>query len=173
MTNRAATLRRGPEDPRRATFLDLFYDLAFVFALFQLSHGLLAHLRWSGAFQTAVLLLAVWLVWINTATIGDRYDPARPTIQLVTIGAMFGALVLAIAVPEAFGTRGLVFAGVYTALQVGRNLFLVVITWGGGRRAAARCAGAVLVWRVSAAVAGGRCRSGLGARGAVGAGGDR
>jgi low temperature requirement protein LtrA len=132
MTNRAATLRRGPEDPRRATFLDLFYDLAFVFALFQLSHGLLAHLRWSGAFQTAVLLLAVWLVWINTATIGDRYDPARPTIQLVTIGAMFGALVLAIAVPEAFGTRGLVFAGVYTALQVGRNLFLVVITRGAG-----------------------------------------
>ena len=133
MTNRAAAVRREPEDPQRATFLELFFDLVFVFALFQLSHGLLGHLGWSGAFQTAVLLLAVWLLWSYMATIGDRYDPGRPAIQLLVIGSTFGTLVLAVAVPEAFGTRGPVFAGAYVAVQVGRSLFLVVVTWGRGR----------------------------------------
>jgi low temperature requirement protein LtrA len=138
MTNRAVMLQREPEDPERVTFLDLFFDLVFVFTLFQLSEGLLAHLSWSGAYQTVVLLLAVWLVWGNTVGITDRYDPGRPTIQLLIIGAMFGTLVLAVAVPEAFGTRGLVFAGAYVAVLVGRRLFLVVVTCGGGWQFEAR-----------------------------------
>jgi low temperature requirement protein LtrA len=130
MTSRAAGPRRGPEEPQQVTFLELFFDLAFVYALFQLSHGLLAHLRWSGAFQTLVLLLAVWLVWSSTARIRSRYDARRSVIQLLVIGSMFGAAVLAAAVPEAFSTRGPVFAGAYVAVQVGRSLFLVVITRG-------------------------------------------
>jgi low temperature requirement protein LtrA len=134
MTNRAATVLRGPEDPGRATFLELFLDLVFVFALFQLSHGLLGHLRWSGAFQMAVLLLAVWLLWTYTATTGGRYDPGRTAIQLMIIGSMFGAFVLAAAVPEAFGTRGLVFAGAYVAVQASRSLLLVLVVPGDERR---------------------------------------
>jgi low temperature requirement protein LtrA len=142
MTSRAATVLRGPEEPERATFLELFLDLVFVFALFQLSHGLLTHLRWSGAFQTAVLLLAVWLVWTYTATIGSRYDLRQPSMQLLAIGSMFGALVLAIAVPEAFGIRGPVFAGAYVAVQAGRGLLLVFVIRGGERRPEGR----VLFW---------------------------
>jgi low temperature requirement protein LtrA len=57
----AAPLRR-PEEPQRATFLELFFDLAFVFALSQLSLLLIEHLRWSGAIQTMTLLPAVWVV---------------------------------------------------------------------------------------------------------------
>jgi low temperature requirement protein LtrA len=138
MTNRAVALRRGPEEPRQATFLDLFFDLVFVFALFQLSHGLLEDLRWSGAFQTAVLLLALWSEWNYTAEVSNRYDPGRSAMQLMTIGSMFGVFVLAAAVPEAFSTRGLVFAGAYVAVQVGRNLVLVLVTRGAGRRLEAR-----------------------------------
>ncbi|SCG51751.1 low temperature requirement A protein (LtrA) [Micromonospora inositola] len=58
MAGGAARLVRGPEE-RRATFLDLFFDLVFVFAIFRLSQWLLDHLNWRGAFQTLVLLLAV------------------------------------------------------------------------------------------------------------------
>jgi low temperature requirement protein LtrA len=134
MTSRAATLLRGPEDPQRATFLDLFLDLVFVFALFRLSQGLLAHLTGRGAFQTLVLLLALWWVWNMTAAISDRFDPGRPAIQLLVIGSMFGSFVLAAAVPEAFGGRGLVFAGAYVAVQIGRSIVLVVVTWGDQRQ---------------------------------------
>ena len=66
MTDAAAALLRGPEDPRRTTFLDLFFDLVFVFAIFRLSQGLLGRLSWSGAFQMLVLLLAVPWAWGQT-----------------------------------------------------------------------------------------------------------
>src|SRR5262249_13155745 len=128
MSSRAVTLLRRPEDPRRATFLDLFLDLVFVFALLRLSQGLLDRLNWSGSFQTLVLLLAVWWMWAYTAAVSDRFDPARSTIRLLVIGSMFGSFVLAIAVPGAFSARGLLFAGAYVAVQVGRGLFLTVVT---------------------------------------------
>jgi len=134
MRIRAATLLRGPEDPGRATFLELFFDLVFVFALFRLSQGLLERLNGSGAFQTVVLLLAISWVWGQTAGVADRFDPRQPAIQLLVIGCMFGSFVLATVASEAFGTRGLVFAGAYVAVQVGRSLFLVVATRGDERQ---------------------------------------
>jgi hypothetical protein len=108
--SRAARLLGGPEDRQRATFLDLLFDLVFVFALFRLSQGLLEHLNWSGAFHTLLLLLTVWVVWIQTAAVTGRYDPGRPAIQLLVIACMYGSFVLAVAVSEAFGARGLLFA---------------------------------------------------------------
>ena len=163
MTSRTATTLRGPEDPQRATFLELFLDLVFVFALFQLSRRL-EHMGWSGAFQTLVLLLAVWLVWNRTARICDRYDIRRPAIQLLIIGSMFGAAVLAVAVRDAFRMRGPLFAVAYVAVQVGRGLFLVVVTRGGDRRPEVRhlfwFGVSVLPWLAGAA-AHGWARAGL------------
>jgi low temperature requirement protein LtrA len=40
--------RRGHEH-HRVTFVELFFDLVFVFAITQLSHGLLKHLTLPGA----------------------------------------------------------------------------------------------------------------------------
>ena len=125
-TNRAAELLREPEDPQRVTFLELFFDLAFVFAFFQLSHRLTQHLTWSGALQALVLLVSLWFVWFITAGITDRLDPRRPAIQLLVIATMLGTLAVAAALPEAFGRRGLIFATVYVTIQVGRGLFLVL-----------------------------------------------
>jgi low temperature requirement protein LtrA len=126
-TSRAGELLRRPGDPQRATYLELFFDLAFVVALFQLSRGLIQDLRWSGAFQTLVLLLAVWFVWFSTAWITDRLDPRRTAVQLVVIATLVGSLVMAATLPEAFGRRGLAFAGAYVAIQVGRSLFLALV----------------------------------------------
>ena len=132
--SRAATLLRGREDPGRVTFLELFFDLVFVFAVFRLSQGLLEQPHWSGAFQTLVLVLALWWVWGNTAGVPDRFDPARPAIQALVIGCMFGSFVLAVVAPDAFGPHGLVFAGTYVAIEVGRGLFLVAATRGDERQ---------------------------------------
>ena len=127
MTSRAAELLRKPEQPQRATFLELFFDLVFVLALAQLSRGLIQHLSWSGAFQTLVLLLALWWVWTYTAGLTDLFDPQRPPIQLVVTASMLGGLVMAGVAPEAFGGRGLVFAGAYLAIQLGRSVFVVLV----------------------------------------------
>jgi low temperature requirement protein LtrA len=126
MTSRAGELLRMPGEPQRATFLELFFDLVFVLAITQLSQGLIQRLTWSGAYQALVLLLAVWWVWTYTAWTTDLYDPQRPPIQRLVIATMFGTFLMAVALPDAFGKRGLIFAGVYVAIHIGRHLFLVL-----------------------------------------------
>jgi len=53
---------RNGREPIRVTYVELFFDLVFVFAVTQLSHGLLERLSALGALQTAILMLALW--WI-------------------------------------------------------------------------------------------------------------
>lgn len=130
MTGRGEELLRRPGDPQQVTFLELFFDLAFVAALFQLSHALVQNLRWSGAFQAVVLLLALWSIWFGNALITDRLDPHRWVVQVVVLGSLVGCVVLAAVVPEAFGARGAVFAGAYVTIQVGRSVFFALALLG-------------------------------------------
>jgi low temperature requirement protein LtrA len=129
MASGAAALLRRPEQPRVA-FLELFFDLVFVLALARLSQALLEHLSWSGAFQTLVLLLALWAVWAATTRVTDRLDPHRPLIQLLVLATMFGTLMMAAATPEAFRQRGLFFAGAYSATQIGRTAVCALLLRG-------------------------------------------
>src|SRR4051812_40346201 len=49
------------------------------------------------------------------------FDPASPAVRVVLTGVMLGSLLMAAALPEAFGKSGLLFAASYVGLQVGRN----------------------------------------------------
>jgi low temperature requirement protein LtrA len=117
-TGRLGVLLRGPEQARTA-FLELFFDVVFVLAFFRLSQELLEHLSWTGAFQTLVLLLAVLLVWFSTTRFLDAFDPQHPLVQLAVMPIMFGTLVMAAATSQAFGRKGLVFAGAYLIVRLG------------------------------------------------------
>ena len=75
-TTNQLRVRHGHEH-HRVTYVELFFDLVFVFAITQLSHGLLKHLTPLGAMQTALLLLAVWWVWIFTTWFTNWCDPER------------------------------------------------------------------------------------------------
>ncbi|MFG2099768.1 low temperature requirement protein A [Micromonospora echinaurantiaca] len=126
MTTGGARLLRGPRGPRRAIFLELFFDLVFVATLVQLSRGLMRDLSWSGAFQTLVLLLAMWWTWSITTWTTNLYDPQRMEIQFLVTATMLGSLLMVAALPDAFGARGLVFAGAYVAIHVGRQVYFVL-----------------------------------------------
>jgi low temperature requirement protein LtrA len=113
-------------DPRQAvavTFLELFFDLAYVFAFTRLSQELYKQVTWHGAWETLVSLLALWWIWSTTVWMTERLNPDQPTTQIVLILIMFGALVLAAAVPEAFGRHGMIFAVGYVSIQLVRNAF--------------------------------------------------
>ena len=54
---------------------------------------------------------------------------------------MLASFLMAIAIPEAFGDRALLFAGAYVAIQVGRHSFLTFVAGRAGNgRARARAA---------------------------------
>jgi low temperature requirement protein LtrA len=117
-------VRRGHESTR-VTYVELFYDLVFVFAVTQLSHGLLEHLTPLGALQTALLMVAVWWAWIDTAWITNWVDPERAPVRLLLFTLMLFGLVLSASIPKAFDERALAFALAYVAMQAVRTLFML------------------------------------------------
>ena len=137
--------RRVDGEEQRTTALELFYDLVFVFAITQVSHLLLDDLSWRGAAHAAVALLVVWWAWNYTTWVTNELDPDSVAVRLVLIGLMLASLLLAIAIPHAFGSRALLFAGAYVAIQVGRHLFLTFGSAEAGTVERDR-AGRILVW---------------------------
>ncbi|MEV1025939.1 low temperature requirement protein A [Streptomyces sp. NPDC050264] len=75
------------------TYLELFFDLVYVFAATRLSHGLLGQMDSTGVAQTAVLLRAVWWGWSSTSWFTNFFDPDLPSARLVLLGLMLASLV--------------------------------------------------------------------------------
>jgi low temperature requirement protein LtrA len=107
----------------RVTYVELFFDLVFVFAVTQLSHGLLAHPTLQGVVETGLLLLAVWWAWIYTAWVTNWLDPERTPVRIMLFVGMAVGMLLTMSIPQAFGARGLTFAAAFVTIQLGRSLF--------------------------------------------------
>src|SRR5918998_1726682 len=116
--------RNGGE--QRVTPLELFFDLVYVFAVTQLSHRLLEHLSLRGVLETLLLLVVVWSAWVGTVWITNWLDPDRLSVRLMLVAVMLASLVMSVAIPDAFGERGLMFALAYVTIQVGRTAFVVI-----------------------------------------------
>jgi low temperature requirement protein LtrA len=114
---------RGGAGSNKVTFVELFFDLVFVFAVTQLSHSLLDHLTLMGVVQTMLMLMAVWWVWIYTSWATNWLDPEKTAVRLMLFALMLAGLVLSTSIPHAFELKGLAFAGAYAFMQVGRSLF--------------------------------------------------
>src|ERR687893_2667096 len=140
-------LRARDGEEQRVTPLELFFDLVYVFAITQLSHLLLDHLTIEGALETLFLLLAVWWAWIYTTWVTNWFDPDRLPVRLMLIALMLVSLVMSVAIPEAFGERGLMFALAYVAIQVGRTAFVLIAL--GGTHQLSRNFQRVLSWYVA------------------------
>lgn len=116
--------RRDGEARAGATTLELFYDLVFVFAVTQVSHALLGHLTWTGVGEALLVLLVVWWSWNYTTWFTNELDPDANAVRVALIALMLTSLLMAVAIPQAFGSESLLFAGSYVAIQVGRTAFL-------------------------------------------------
>jgi low temperature requirement protein LtrA len=117
-----------PHQHNRVTYVELFFDLVFVFAVTQISHTLLAHFTPLGALQVTLLFLAVWWLWVFTAWVTNWLNPEKTPVRLLLFAMMLGGLVLSTSIPKAFEERGLWFAIAYAAMQVGKTIFLWVST---------------------------------------------
>jgi low temperature requirement protein LtrA len=122
---RTSPLRAHGEAAHQVSFFELFFDLVYVFAVTQLSHGLIEHIGLRGAAEATILLLAVWWAWVYTTWATNWLNPDSTPVRLMLVLAMGAGLVMAASIPEAFGDGGLVFALAYAAIQVGRSSFVL------------------------------------------------
>ena len=115
---RLTTVRR---DDDRVSPLELFFDLVFVLALTQCT-ALMAHEpSWTGLAKGVAILGVMWWAWVGYTWACSTLDPEEGLVRVVLFTAMAGLLVVALAIPDAFGDEALVFAiayGVVRAMQV-------------------------------------------------------
>ena len=123
---RPRSLLQPHSGAQRVTNIELFFDLVYVFAVTQLSHHLLADPTVGGALQTLLLLAMVWWAWIYTTWATNWLDADRLPVRLMLVVLMLISLVFSVALPEAFGSRGLIVAGAYVMMQVGRSAFVAI-----------------------------------------------
>lgn len=128
---RADVLRHGDgHDSSRVGYIELFFDLVFVFAVTQLSHDLIAHPDLTTLVHTLILGWAVWWLWIDTTWVTNWLDPDKVPVRTMLLVLMGLGLLMSSAIPEAFEGKALLFAVPYVVIQVGRTLFT---TWAMGR----------------------------------------
>src|SRR5262245_35398900 len=107
------------------TFVELFFDLVFIFAVTQLSHTLLADLTLGGTSKVALLFAAVWTTWIDTCWCTNWLNLQRTPVRLLLFALMLLGLVMSISIPQAFAARGIGFGGAVAVMHVGRCLFML------------------------------------------------
>ncbi|HSZ43249.1 MAG TPA: low temperature requirement protein A [Trebonia sp.] len=132
----------GGQQGQRVTNIELFFDLVYVFAVTQLSHHLLSEPTAAGAFQAALLLAMVWLVWAYTTWVTNWMDPQRTAVRVLLIVLTLISLAMSAALPRAFAELGWVVGAAYAAQQIGRSVFMVAALRGPLQRNFAR----ILAW---------------------------
>ena len=112
-------LRARDRGEQKVTPLKLFFDLVYVYAITQLSHLLLGHPTVGGALETLFLLLVVWWAWQYTTWFTNWFGPEALPVRLMLVAVMLASLVMSVAIPGAFGKRGLPLLGLLFCLQIG------------------------------------------------------
>ena len=114
---------------RRATWLELFFDLVAVVAISRL--GLLLHEDASimGVLVFAGLLIVVWWVWISYSYVADIFDNDSPFDRFVQFTGMVGLAIIALSLPVGQTADPLLFA----RANAGLFIFLGLVYFLSGR----------------------------------------
>ncbi|GIH18572.1 low temperature requirement protein A [Rugosimonospora africana] len=91
---RRRSLTHSYGETRRSSWLELFFDLVFVVAVFRLGRLLVDDPSLHGVLVFAGLLTTVWWLWISFSYFADLFDDDRPPSRLVQLVAMLGVLAL-------------------------------------------------------------------------------
>jgi low temperature requirement protein LtrA len=115
---RLRTAGGGTEDDRRATWLELFFDLVFVAAVGQLANALTADPSATRFFEFLGLFVPVWWAWMGFTFYANRFDTDDLPYRLLSLLAMFCVAALATTIPSAFDGATTGFPLAYVAVRV-------------------------------------------------------
>lgn len=101
-----------------ATFVELFFDLVFVFAVTQLTSLVVHDLSWSGVGRAALLFWLVWWAWTQFTWTLNLADTEHVLVRVPTLLATAVAFFMAQSVPDAFAGAGAWFAISYVAVRL-------------------------------------------------------
>jgi low temperature requirement protein LtrA len=80
-------------EDRTASFLELFYDLAYVAVITQVSHRLAEDISIRGAIEFAIVFSMIWIAWFNGSMFIELHGREDGRTRMLVFGQM-GILVL-------------------------------------------------------------------------------
>jgi low temperature requirement protein LtrA len=108
---------RGTEE-QGATFVELFFDLVFVFAVTQVTAALAADLTLAGLGRALIIFWLVWWAWTQYTWSLNEADTEHRSIRLLTLVAAGLAFLMAVTVPTIGAVAGWLFPLSYLVLRV-------------------------------------------------------
>ncbi|MEO7994655.1 MAG: low temperature requirement protein A [bacterium] len=106
------------ERDRHATWLELFYDLAFVAAVAQLSHRLSGDYTLRGLVDFVALFVPVWWGWTGHTFYLTRFDSDDLIHRLLALGQIAAVAVLAVHINRGLEDQSAEFALSYVVLRL-------------------------------------------------------
>lgn len=104
--------------PQSVTFVELFFDLVFVFAVTQVTLLTAHHLTLDGVLHSLLLFWLIWWAWTQFTWTLNPADTTHSGVRVVTLLATGAAFIMATAVPHAFEDGALWFAVPYVVVRV-------------------------------------------------------
>ena len=127
-------------EPQGVTFVELFFDLVFVYAVTQITSLLHANLTLIGTGRSLLILWLVWWAWTQFTWTLNPADTTDNAVRLITLTAVGAAFFMAQAVPDAFNGGEVWFAVAYVIVRIlglaiqieatlGTEYFTGAMTW--------------------------------------------
>jgi low temperature requirement protein LtrA len=110
-------MRTVKRDSTKVRFLELFFDLVFVLAFTQCTALMVEHPTGEGIVQGLFALALLWWAWGGYTWAASVVDPEEGATRFIIFGSMAGLIVVALAIPGAFGDQGLTFALAYAVVR--------------------------------------------------------
>ena len=106
------------EHEPRVTPLELFFDLVFVFGFTQVTTVQSVNPTWSGLGHGMLILGVLWWAWAAYAWLTNTIDPGVDSAWGAMLVAMAAMFIAALAVPDAFGSHGVLFGVAFLIVSV-------------------------------------------------------
>jgi len=123
------------EREKKTGYLELFFDLVFVFAITQVTTLVISDTSPAGFGRAALILGLVWWAWGGFAWMTNAIDVEDALVRRTMLLAMLGVFFVALALPDAFTDAAPWFAAPYFAVRV---LHMAVYFYGVRENAAYR-----------------------------------
>ncbi|WP_028776710.1 low temperature requirement protein A [Shimazuella kribbensis] len=117
------------ETERKASWLELFFDLIFVALIAGISHRFLDNLTWIGFRDFAFSFSAVWLVWENSTFYNERFEVFDIRHRIFTFLKMIPLAILAYSIHDPFGIQFKPFVLSFLAVR----FILLYLWWSAGK----------------------------------------
>jgi low temperature requirement protein LtrA len=117
-------------DDQKVTFVELFFDLVFVFCVTQIVTLIHGHVDARSAGAALLVFWLVWWAWTQFTWALNAANTEHPRVQLATLLATAVAFLLAVGIPGALSDGALWFAAAYFALRATGLLVYAWVAWG-------------------------------------------